>query len=259
MSKKINYLKSKFFSNKKISYGFFSRNGGFSSNPYNTLNCSLSDGDLKKNVKKNIKLATSTLNIKFENLIIGNQYHSNKVIIIHKTLNKKYKGDGFVTKNKNIAFGILTADCAPILFYDEKRKIIGAAHAGWRGCFKNICNSVIISMKKLGSNNCDIKAIIGPCINYKNYDVNENMYVKFIKKNNNYDKFFRKKSKSKYNFNLKAAIEYQLKNLKIKKIIKLNKDTYSNKSKYFSHRRSFKNNEIKTGRMINIIGFAKNN
>ena len=259
MNKKIKYLKSKFFSNNKISYGFFSRNGGFSSNPYNTLNCSLSNGDLKKNVKKNIRLATSTLDINFKNLIIGNQYHSNKVIIINKILSKKYKGDGFVTKNKNIALGILTADCAPILFYDSKNNIIGAAHAGWRGCFKNICNSIILSMKKLGSDNYDIKAIIGPCINYKNYDVDKNMYIKFIKKNRNYGKFFKKKSKTKYKFSLEAAIEYQLKKLKIKKIIKLNEDTYSNKSKYFSHRRSFKDNKIKTGRMINIIGFTKNN
>jgi len=257
MKNKINFLKSKFFKHNEITYGFFSRNGGISSKPFNTLNCSNNTSDHKSNVNKNIKKALNSLKFNNQKLIIANQYHSNKIIIIKNKFNKTYKADGFIAKNNNIFLGILTADCAPVFFYDPVLKIIGAAHIGWKGCLKNICNSVIKSMKKIGSKNTNIEAIIGPCINVKNYEVDEVLYRKFTKSNKQYKKFFIKEPNHKYLFNLTSGIEYQLTRLKIQRIILCNEDTYSNSRKYFSHRRSKSNGENNTGRMINIIGFQR--
>ena len=67
--------------------------------------------------------------------------------------------------------GILTADCAPIFFYDPKKKIIGAAHAGWRGAYKRITKKIINFYLKNGSNLKDIYIVIGPCISQRNYEV----------------------------------------------------------------------------------------
>ena len=259
MKNNIYYKNSKNFKYSDIRYGFFSRNGGVSTKPFNTLNCSLSSNDKKKNIKQNVKRVLNRLDFSNHKLITGIQYHSNKVIIINnKNYNNKiYKADGFITKNKNIVLGILTADCAPIFFYDPLNQIIGAAHAGWRGCLKNICYKTIQSMKKLGSNNNNINAIIGPCINISNYEVSKDLYKKFINVNKEYKKFFVIKKSGKFFFYLEKTLKYQLKILKINKIIMVNDDTFSNHNRYFSHRRSNICNNNETGRMLNVIGFLE--
>ena len=257
MKNKVSFLKSKFFKHNELIYGFFSRNGGISSRPFNTLNCSKNTKDLNNNVKKNIKKSLYSLNAINKKLIVANQYHSNKIIIIKNKLKKNYRADGFVTNNKNIFLGILTADCAPVFFYDPKLKIIGAAHIGWKGCLNDICKTAIKSMENVGSKKTNIESIIGPCINFKHYEVGRDLYLKYYKKNKKYKKFFIKKDSNKYLFNLSYSIEYQLKKLGIKRVIICNEDTYSNKRKYFSHRRSIMKGESNTGRMINIIGFLR--
>ena len=256
MNKKIKFLKSNSFGNKKISYGFFTRNGGKSKKPFNTLNCSRKNGDSLLNVRNNIKLAMKSLKLEKNKLIIGNQIHSKKVIIIND-LNKKINlnVDGYVTQNKNVALGILTADCAPIFFYDPIRNLIGAAHSGWKGCLKNISNSIIKSMESLGSRAKDIQVIIGPCINQKNYEVDKRIFFKFFQSNKKYKKFFKKINSNKFKFNITQILRFQLDSLGVRKISLKNEDTYSNVKKYYSHRRSNHLGEIKSGRMINIIGF----
>ena len=108
MKNNIYYKNSKNFKYSDIRYGFFSRNGGVSTKPFNTLNCSLSSNDKKKNIKQNVKRVLNRLDFSNHKLITGIQYHSNKVIIINnKNYNNKiYKADGFITKNKNIVLGI---------------------------------------------------------------------------------------------------------------------------------------------------------
>ena len=109
----------------------------------------------------------------------------------------------------------------------------------------------------LDSLKTNIESIIGPCINFKHYEVGRDLYLKYYKKNKKYKKFFIKKDSNKYLFNLSHSIEYQLKKLGIKRVIICNEDTYSNKRKYFSHRRSTMKGDSNTGRMINIIGFLR--
>ena len=154
MSKNISFRTSNYFSNKVV-FGFFSRTGGVSKKEFNSLNCGIYTGDKSKNINKNIKLALNALKVSNNKTIIAKQTHSNKIKLINNNFNykKRYQVDGFVTKKTKLALSILSADCAPIFFYDSKRNVIGAAHSGWRGCLKNICLSVIISMKKLGCRN----------------------------------------------------------------------------------------------------------
>ena len=257
MKNKILYLKSKKFSYSKISYGFFYRIGGVSKAPFDSLNCSKLSGDNKNNVKKNISIAMNSLNLNKKKLIIGKQIHSNKVKEIRKSTSKEdLIADGFITKNKEICLGILTADCAPIFFYDPDKCVIGVAHAGWKGCLSNICKNIVKSMVKIGSTPKNIKAIIGPCIKVRNYEIDNMLYLRFVKKDKKYKKFFKKTRGGKYKLDLAQLLKNQLNDLNLSSVVLINEDTYSKESKYFSHRRSSHFNQNKTGRMINLIGFS---
>ena len=247
---------SKFIKEANIIYGFFTRQNGFSKNKYKTLNCSYAVGDKKNDVDKNINLIKKKIGLEKSKLKFMNQIHSNKVSIINKkNFSNKIESDGSITFDKNISLAVLTADCCPVFIYDKNSSFICCLHAGWKGCLSNIINttSKIINKKNLNKNK--IYAVVGPCIGKKNFEVDIKLRKKFIKKNSNYDKFFKKIKNEKYLFDIRALINFQLKNALIKNINNFNIDTYKNERLFFSYRRSTHKSTLPTGRMINIIGF----
>jgi len=252
-----NYFSNKSFSNKKIIYGFFSKNGGLSSENFFSLNCSLSSGDKINLVRKNINIAKNELSLDKYNLKIINQSHSNKVEIINSyNLKKNVNADGSITKEKKIALAVLTADCAPIFIYDTESTFICCLHAGWKGCLNNIVKKAILKIRKYQKNPNKLRAVIGPCLAKKNFEVDEIFKNKFLKKNDKYKKFFSKKMKyEKFLFDMRGVITMQLEENLINKISNVKIDTYSNDQFFYSHRRSFHQNDLPTGRMINIIAF----
>ena len=147
---------------------------------------------------------------------------------------------------------VLTADCAPILIYDDCKEIVAAIHVGWKGAYKNIVEKVVKFMIKKGCLPKNITAAIGPCISSKNYQVREDFIKKFIKKDKKNIVFF-KKTKNKSYFNLNKYVHFQLKSLDIKKIDVIDKDTFNVKNNFFSARRSISYNESDYGRNISII------
>ena len=171
---------------------------------------------------------------------------------MHSKLNNKFEGDALVTDRKNTPIAILTADCAPLLLYDDKKKMIAAIHAGWKGSYKDIVKKVVKFMIKKGCSSRNITAAIGPCISRNNYEVKEDFIKKFIKKDKNNIIFF-KKNKAKTYFSLNQYIHFQLNSLNIKKIDIINKDTFNIKNNFFSARRSISRNENDYGRNISII------
>ena len=237
---------------KNIEHGFFNRIGGKSKGIYKSLNCGLGSLDHKVNVKKNIKIVLDKIGTKNNNLILLNQIHSNKIYYSTKNKKKKLKADGILTNSKRLALGILTADCAPILFYDPKKKIIGAVHAGWKGAYKKITKKVIDFYLKKGSNINDICVVIGPCISQKNYEVKIDFKDRFIKQNPNNIKYFLSRS-NKIFFSLGDYISAQLLRFGIKNIEIIKKDTFNLKNNFFSARRSLKNKNNDYGRNISII------
>ena len=148
--------------------------------------------------------------------------------------------------------GILTADCAPILILDSKRKIIAAVHAGWKGAYKNIVIKVLKKLVKLGANKKDIIAVIGPSIGQKNYEVGREFKDKFIKKSKKNSKLFKLNKKRIY-FDLAKFIHNQLISFGILKIDVIRKDTFDKKNNFFSARRSLKKKETDYGRNISVI------
>ena len=156
---------------KNLKHCFFSRKDGFSDGYYKSLNCGLGSNDKKNNVIKNLQLVSKKMGCEEKFLITLNQSHSNKVLYFENqnTVENKLPADAAITKIKNIAIGILTADCAPILIYDPNKKIIGCVHAGWKGALNGIIKNTLQKFNSLNSINEDLIAVVGPCIKRDNY------------------------------------------------------------------------------------------
>jgi len=192
---------------------------------------------------------------KLKKIILLKQIHSNKFHFIDKNQklkNYNFKGDALITNKKEFPIGILTADCVPVLIYDEKEKMIATIHAGWKGAFKGIIKRTLNFMIKKGCAPKNITAVIGPCISVKNYEVKKDFIKKFITKDETNKKFFIKIQNKDF-FNLKKYVHFQLKALNIKKIDIINKDTFAPKNNFFSARRSISRNENDYGRNISVI------
>ena len=246
-------IKSKILQATKIvNHGFFNKNNGFSKGIYKSLNCGKGSNDDKKNIKKNLNYVKKKIYSNKNNIALLYQVHSSKFFIIKKFPKRKIVGDALITNIKKLPIGILTADCAPILILDLKKKIIGAVHAGWKGAYKNIVIKVLKKLIQTGSNKSDIITVIGPCISQKNYEVGREFKDKFLRKNKKNSIFFKLK-KNKIYFDLVRFIKSQLISFGILKIDVINKDTFEKKNNFFSARRSLKTNEPDYGRNISVI------
>ncbi len=236
----------------EIEHGFFNSKGGFSKGIYESLNCGIGSKDLKKNVVRNLEKVAKQINTTKQNIILLNQVHSNKVINVRDIFKIRRIGDGLITNRKKLALGILTADCAPILIFDPKKKIIAALHAGWKGAFKDIIGKTINKLNQKGSKSKDLIAVVGPCISIKNYEVKKDFLNKFLQKSKKNIKFFKLYNKKIF-FSLNSYIKSQLINTKVKKIEIIHKDPFPKKNNFFSSRRSIKNKFNDYGRNISII------
>ena len=237
---------------KNIKHGFFNREGGFSKGIYKSLNCGLGSKDDKEIVRKNIKKVCKKLGCDKENIILLNQIHSSIVHKITKVPKKKLKGDSLITSKKGVALGILTADCAPVFIYDPANNLIGALHAGWKGAFKQIISKTLKNFISKGSNLNNLIAVVGPCINRRNYEVKRDFLNKFITKKKSNKKFFKYKD-NKIFFSLSDYIKECFLNLGVKNIEIIKKDTYLLSNNFFSARRSIKNKLNDYGRNISVI------
>ena len=249
------FFSSKLKSIKNLKHCFFSRKNGFSKGLYESLNCGLGSGDKKENVLKNLRFVEKEIGCKNNSLITLNQEHTNRVIYFNdaKSVKNKLTGDAIISKVKNIGIGILTADCVPILFYDPKKKIIGCAHAGWKGALNGIIENTIEKFRDLKCNSTDLIAVVGPCIKKENYEVKNDFYEKFIAKNKKNNIFFEKILENKYLFDLRGYVNKKILNLNIHNLENIDIDTFSEKELFFSYRRSCFNKEKDYGRCISVI------
>ena len=239
---------------KDLKHYFFNSIGGHSKNIYKSLNCGPGSKDNKKNVKKNLQIVRKKISKKAKNIFLAHQIHSNKFIFIDETYDnkKRPKADAIITNRKNFPIAVLTADCAPILIYEDKMKMIAAIHAGWKGAFKGIITKVIKFMIKKGCKLKNITAVVGPSISQKNYEVKDDFKKKFIQKDKKNYIFFKNKKNRLY-FDLTKYIYASLKTIKIKNIDILKIDTFDIKNKFFSARRALKLKHNDYGRNISII------
>ena len=249
-----------FFSTKlkkfmNIKHCFFSRKDGVSTGLYKSLNCGLGSNDNKENVLKNLEIISTKIGCKKDSLITLNQKHSTDIIYFEKKedVKNRLSGDGIICKVKNIAIGILTADCVPILFYDPQKKIIGCVHSGWKGALNGIIENTVNKFNELDSESSNLIAIVGPCIKKDNYEVKIDFFEKFVKQNKNNEFFFKKISNERYIFDLRGFINKKISEQNIENIENIELDTFSNSESFYSYRRSCFNKEKDYGRCISVI------
>lgn len=212
--------------------------------------------DLEKNLEKQ----------NFNSLhpaIFVDQIHGADVVVIDEqskisSQQNRPRADAIVSNLKNLIIALITADCTPILFFDEKNSVIGAAHAGWPGAFKNITSNTIAKMLEIGAKIENIKVVIGPTIRQKSYEISQEFYDRFLDENINNKKFFIPGGRvGHYMFDLPGYVKEKLKNAGIRNIIDEEIDTYSNSEKFFSYRRSTHLGEVDCGRNVSVIINAK--
>ena len=175
----LEYFKFEKFGFNNLSQGFFTRNGGISPEPWNSLNLSTTGGDSRENVIENRKRIFDCINRDVNSLYDTWQVHGTKILNISspRELDKQpLKVDGIVTDNPQVTLMMRFADCVPILIYDPEKKIIGLIHAGWKGTVNNIVSkAVAICLEKYGCEPGNLVAGIGPCICHEHYIIREDV------------------------------------------------------------------------------------
>ncbi len=189
-----------------------------------------------------------------EQLCTLHQVHSPNVVIVNAPLiGAAPQADAMVTDRRGIALGILTADCAPVLFADHAAQVIGAAHAGWGGAFGGVLENTVTAMEKLGAHRTDIRAVIGPCIAQASYEVGPEFIIRFSEANQ--QQYFIKSARAGYfMFDLPAYAASRLRQAGLQRVAVLAMDTYGDAEHFFSYRRATHLGEPDYGRQMSVIG-----
>jgi len=248
-------LQSELLANTK--HGFFTRDRGFSTGIYSGLNCGQGSRDNPNNVKANREATARYFGHTETQLQSLNQIHSSDVVVLHAPMSKNQKADAMVTATPGLTLSILTADCQPVLMYDEKAKVIGAAHAGWKGTKLGVLQNTIAAMETLGADRSEICAIIGPCISQKAYEVGPSFLDDVCANDPNAIHFFAQNRDGRHQFDLPGYGLSILRKENIKKFAWTGHCTYSNPTKFYSYRRSTHLKEPDYGRLINCISLQQ--
>ncbi|GLQ33837.1 laccase domain protein [Amylibacter marinus] len=234
-------------------HGFFTRRGGVSSGIFKGLNCGRGSSDQRDAVDQNRMLVATAMEVDLARLSNVYQYHSAEVVAVDGPQNGQLKADAMVSKTANLALGILTADCAPILFADAKNGVIGAAHSGWKGAMGGISENTVAAMVKLGAARGNIIATIGPCISQRNYEVGQDFYESFCDQAPSDAQFFTDGKAGKYQFDLPGFCLKSLQECDIKLATWTGHCTYAEPDRFYSYRRATHLNQPDYGRLISAI------
>ena len=241
-----------------IRHAFLSRDGGVSRGIYAGLNCGLGSDDDPGHIQENRARAAQTVGVETHHLRTLYQVHSANVIDAdHCYVDATPHADALVCTTPEIAIGVLAADCAPVLLADPQARVIGAAHAGWRGALGGIIESTVELMCDYGATIENINCAIGPCIGKESYEVGAEFMDKFIENSDNNNKFFKTSSiPGKFFFDLSSYTFCRLKAMGVSQISQLDFDTCSDQDRFFSYRRYMVNSEEDFGRGISLIGIT---
>ena len=235
-----------------VQHGFFTRKGGASSGIFRGLNCGTGSSDQSDIVRINRARVAEAMGVEALNAV--HQYHSADVVTVTDPLGQaKPKADALVTNVPGQALSILTADCQPVLFSDPKTKVIGAAHAGWRGALAGVLEATIEAMVALGATRSDISATVGPTISQKAYEVGPEMLDEFIAEDPENTRFFAQGQGDRYQFDLPAYGVHRLRAAGIGDANWIRHCTYSDEERFFSYRRTTHAKEADYGRLISVI------
>jgi YfiH family protein len=238
-----------------LRHAFFSREGGVSEGVYASLNGGLGSQDDPANVVENRRRMAEQMGVTPENLLGVHQIHSPDVAVATGPWQSaaRPRADAIVTRTEGVAIGVTAADCGPILFVDPKARVIGAAHAGWKGALTGVLESTVDAMEKLGADRSGMVAAIGPLIRQQSYEVGSEFIERFLDADAENAMFFLSGERDGHAmFDLAGFIRMRLENAGVLMIDDLGVDTYSDE-RFYSYRRSVHRREPDYGRHLHAI------
>lgn len=234
-------------------HGFFTRKGGASSGIFAGLNCGPGSSDMSEAVTVNRARVAEALGLAPEALVSLNQTHSADVAVLVAPPTSRLSADAMVTATPGIGLGILTADCQPVLFADAQARVIGAAHAGWRGTRDGVLEATIGVMETLGARREAITVAIGPTISQAAYEVGPEFYETFTADDSAAARFFANGQGDRMLFDLPGYALARLRAAGVKEAAWTRHCTYRDPERFYSYRRTTHNKEADYGRLISVI------
>ena len=238
-----------------VPHGFLGRRGGVSDGIFTSLNVGLGSTDGSDAVEENRRRAANAV-LPGAALATVYQVHGAEVATVMEPFvpDARPRCDAMVTDRPDILLGILTADCAPVLFADRVAGVVGAAHAGWKGALAGVTDSTIAAMEALGAERSRISAAIGPCIARASYEVDEAFLRRFAEADPANERFFAPGRAGHHQFDLEAYVAHRLADAGVTRVEALGRDTYADDTHFFSYRRTTHRSEPDYGRQISLIG-----
>ncbi len=233
-------------------HGFMTRRGGVSIGLVEGLNCGFGADDDPASVTENRRRAVEAV-LPGAALVSVYQVHSPTVVTIERPWpdDDRPKADAMVTDRPGLLLGILTADCAPVLFADREAGVIGAAHAGWRGAHGGVVGATVAAMEALGARRGRIVAAVGPCIAQPSYEVSADFAAQFKPDE---ARFFQPGAPGHRQFDLAGYVVARLAESRVGQVEVLGCDTYADPARFYSFRRATHLREPTYGRQLSLIG-----
>ena len=242
-----------------IRHAFFTRVGGVSQGIYASLNGGVGSNDDRANVAENRARMAAALGVGREALLSAYQVHSADVVVAETpwTPEARPRVDAIVTRVPGLAISVSTADCGPVLLADADARVIGAAHAGWRGALAGVTDATIAAMERLGASRSRIVAALGPMISQPNYEVGAELVERFRAADAGNERFFRPAARPGHAlFDLPGYVAARLAAAGVARVEDLARCTYAEPALFYSFRRTTHRGEPDYGRHINAIALA---
>lgn len=224
-----------------VPHGFFTRHGGVSTGRFASLNCSLSGRDDPDAVRENRARAAAALHHPPAALVGLTQVHGIAVATLEDAWpeDDRPRADAVVTDRPGLLLGIVTGDCAPVLFADAEAGVIGAAHAGWRGAVAGVIEATLAAMEARGARRARIAAAIGPCIAQPSYEVGADLREALLARDPADARFLAPgRREGHWQFDLPGYVLARLHAAGVARAAWIGQDTLARAEDFFSHRRS---------------------
>ena len=237
-----------------IRHGYFTRAGGVSEGIYGSLNIGTGSHDDSSKIAENRRRVAAWMGVPLSHLLTAYQIHSPDVIVAREPFSgERPKADAIVTDRPGIAVGASTADCGPVLFADAEARVIGAAHAGWKGAFTGVLENTIAAMEGLGASRGRIVAVLGPSIGPRNYEVGPEFVDRFVAADYGNARYFEPSVKPGHSmFDLNRYTVDRLRAAGVR-AEGLDRCTYAEEDLFYSYRRMTHRGEADYGRQISAI------
>ncbi len=242
-----------------IRHGFYTRRGGVSEGIYASLNCGVGSEDERGRILENRALVARDLGVAADQLATPFQIHSPDVAFVDAVwdVGQGPKADAVVTDRPGIAIGVGTADCGPLLFADPDARVIGAAHAGWRGAFTGVIEATLSAMESRGAARERITVVLGPTISAAAYEVGPEFIARFLEADAATARFFTPSDKDGHHrFDLPAYIGARARAAGVGRFEDLALCTYADPARFYSYRRMTHQREADYGRLLHAIALA---